>query len=157
MSGFRGHIAFALIILALAFIAGYFLDFIQIEQLTDLTLLYGLIIAGFYAILADLDHDSSMITKIFHIGSFAGIIWMGYVYLTEDYIYALYLAGVLLVLLIIRFLLRHRGLLHTPIGAVIFCIPFFILWVSTNDITWLIWGFFGMVGYSSHLLLDLTH
>lgn len=94
----------------------------------------------FYSILPDVDIASSKSRSLVLGGGLLGII---YCFLTSWAILGIVIAVLLLLMI---FLLHHRGRTHTPLGGVIFSIP----------LIYLHWVYFliALVAYISHLILD---
>lgn len=143
MPNYKIHIAFGVVFTTLVyFLAKYW----EVLQWDDLKLLLYLPLVILTSQLPDLDSKTSIITSL--------AIWFGFImilccvglYIILQEVILLIIAGVIISMLILSRLFKHRGKLHTILGGLIILAP--LLFISIH-LYWI-----GLVAFISHLVLD---
>ncbi len=154
MSGWKGHILFPLILVGLVFLVSYFLGYLTIDMLNNEIFLWGIGVIILYSLLADLDIPTSFASTLFSIGVGISGIYFLYIYFTGSNPIALYIGLALFALVLGKVFLRHRGAAHSIIMGCILVSPFLILYLSSNNPTYIFFIIVGFLGFFSHILLD---
>ena len=116
---------------------------------------------AFGSILPDIDHPSSKVRKIFNLFLLIFSLTLSYIFLSFIFefnflfIFFLFLVTIIIFLAVNAIIPRHRGLLHRGVSAVLFGILcFLITWKIFDFQISIISGVCGVIGYSSHLIVD---
>jgi hypothetical protein len=143
MSGHRVHL---IAYLATVILAHYVLNGVFGFDLLYWTGLAGLLIGGLYSLLPDIDCSSSKIrVLVTGLLSAAALLTLTFDFLTKSG----ELSSLSLLIVAVLFLLwltKHRGALHTPAAGIVFSAP--LLFAGPH------FFIMGLYGYLMHLLLD---
>lgn len=141
MSNYKIHIVFGVVLTALFYLL---IINIKVIEFTSLFIYFPIII--FYSILPDVDHGSSIARKVVILTAI--LLEIGLLilfYFEKKPVYLMVIVVILVSLLFITFL-RHRGVTHRFIFAVLLSLPLlFIGYVA---------AILGFIAYMSHLILD---
>ena len=139
MSGFKGHLFFAYLILLTAYIAQIRYNW-NLNLPTDWLNITGIIIiVGIFSLLPDVDTPSSKASTLILNTALIAIIF--FAYKQQGYI----IMGIAATLLLLS-LASHRGLTHSIISGLIFAIP---LWFI-NPLFYII----AAISYILHITID---
>lgn len=103
-------------------------------------------VGGFYTLLPDVDAPASKARKIIEVASLALIAVSLAVYLRSGGMILVHAALFLSALLIVLWMVKHRGIVHTPLAAILFSAPLYPIHPLSAG--------FGFLGYMTHLILD---
>ena len=144
MPSYKYHIFVSFVFVSLAFVILLYYKQILTH---DLLIIYmGLPLILFYAILPDIDSDTSIVTRFISLFlSLLVIYCIIFLCIEYDKIYLILLTAAVLLYIAIR-LLRHRGFIHSITFALLFSAPIILL----NKYLALMC----FVAYNAHLLID---
>lgn len=140
MPNYKVHQVFGVGLVVTTLLVNQTLHFFRYFSFGIVELLLTGTIALFYSILPDIDIGTSRSRKLVLGGGLGGIIFC--------FVFSRPLIGIVIavLLLLMIFLLTHRGKTHTTLAAVIFSAPLLYLhWVYMAV---------GCIAYLSHLLID---
>jgi len=133
------HVLIALSLITALFIGREYFPIIPFEYSTyNIGLLLAIVIAS--SVLPDLDFPVTYVARLIHVFL---VIFIVYFVIIQNYLIAIILFAILL----ISYIINHRGFMHHWITAGILSLPLFY-YVGT------IYGVGFLVGYLSHLLVD---
>ncbi len=119
----------------------------------DIYVLFWLMIAGFAALVPDIDHPKSKITQITHVIVLIGCVFIGF---NTSIFTTFFQAACATVILYLSYIVlyhilkpRHRGITHSFTALVI------VLLICLFLFKWP-YSLFIPIGYASHLVADMT-
>ncbi|MEE9406019.1 MAG: metal-dependent hydrolase [Candidatus Aenigmarchaeota archaeon] len=140
MPNYKVHQAFGIGLVVLTLLVNQALHFFRFFSFGIIELILIAIITLFYSIFADIDIGTSKSRKLVLGGGLCGIIY--------SFVFSQPLIGIVtaVLLLLMIFMLNHRGKTHTTLAAVIFSVPLLYMhWVYMAV---------ACIAYLSHLLID---
>lgn len=140
MPGYKTHQIAGIGLVFVMFITNQSMHFLRFFSLGMFEFIIVVLVTLFYSIFPDIDIGSSKPRK-YTLGG--GLFLIIYCFLTGWMVLGL-VTSILLLLMI--FMLHHRGMTHTALAGIIFAAPLLYLhWV---------YSLVGLVAYLSHLLMD---
>ena len=139
MPNWKTHIAFGLIFVAIFY-------FIKYLKLVDLKILVYIPVIIFFSQLPDIDSKTSKIRMFVNIMGFSMIIVMLILYFILQNNMFLITSVLILITLILSYFLKHRGWLHSILGAFILCFVLIFINITLFVVCFL--------AYISHLIID---
>jgi len=143
MSGFRTHLLFYAAVAAALF---YALESLNPQQTLGADYLIGAAVGALYSLLPDVDTPSSKIRAALSKIVLAFVLTL----LVASRIYgssaAVWVAAALTAVLLLLWLARHRGFMHTPLAGLLLSAPLALISPHYCAMAFL--------GYATHLFLD---